>query len=203
MKRAFATLALPIFIVGCGGGNGSSATTPPTPAPQYLAAYIGTWAGTCQFHALDSATITRTPGTTDSINIANKTEYFSGTDCTGSVLATETESGVVTAKYVATVDSSIIFPPSTTGTASKVDQITASRPASNFIFTGSAVHTVQNGQAVWCIDFGGGNSTCVQDNGTQPGMTGAAGGLFLQGNTMYVLDPNGNVYSVNQVFTKK
>lgn len=207
MKRACAILSFPVLLLGCGGGGGAASpdasSPPPAPVPQQLAAYIGTWSGTCNFHALDTATITRTPGTTDSIDIANKTDYFSGTDCTGTILATETESSVVTAKYVATVDSSIVFPPSTTGTPSKVDQITASRPPSNFVFTGSAVHTVTNGQAQWCIDFGGGNSTCVQDDGTQPGMSGVAGGLYLQTNTMYVLRPNGSVYSVDSAFTKK
>jgi hypothetical protein len=105
---------------------------------------------------------------------------------------------------VATVDSAVVIPPSTIGVVSKVDQITTSVPALTSVFTGAGVvHTVENGQSKWCIDFGDGNSTCSYDAIPQPATSGVAWGLLLQGSTMYQLTLISGVYSVDSKYTKK
>lgn len=213
MKNVFVSTVF-VCLAGCGGGGGSAPTTAGVPAtsPQAqspavterLASYIGTWSSDCLNHELETASIVRTPGTTDSINISLKTEYFSAANCSGSLLATETDTGVFTAKYVATVNSAIVFAPNASAVPANVDQVTASRTQSRKSVIGSGVvHTVKNGQAQWCIDFGGGNSTCVWDMGTEPAQSGATGALFIQGSDLYVLSPSGSVYAVDSKFKRK
>lgn len=213
MKNVFVSTVF-VCLAGCGGGGDSSSTsagapaTPPqAPSPavvERLGSYIGTWSSDCLNHELETASIVRTPGSTDSINVSLKTEYFSASNCSGSLLATETETGVFTAKYVATVNSAIVFAANASAVPATVDQVTASRTQSTKSVIGpGVVHTIKNGQAQWCIDFGGGNSTCIWDMGTQPAESGGTGALFIQGSDLYVLSPSGSVYAVDSKFKRK
>lgn len=167
-----------------------------------LAGYVGTWSGDCSDHAIDNATITSPSNNT--ITIAMRTDYYAGVNCTGAIIATETEGADVTATYVETIDLSIVFTQGSAATPAKVDKITASLPQHTRSISGTAVtHTVQNGQAMWCIDFGGGNQSCIWDEGTYPAQSGVTGGLYLQNNFLYELSPSGSLYVVNERFTKK
>jgi hypothetical protein len=205
MKNALMISTLFGVIAGCGGGGGGD--TPVSTAPvvvERLAAYIGSWSSACAGHEIDSSTLVRTPGTTDSINITNKSEYYAGANCTGTILGTSTDSAIFTAKYVATVNSSVIFTTGSAAVPTTLDQVTASRTQGVQTVSGpGVVRTVKNGQPQWCIDFGGGNSTCIMDMGTQPAQSGASGGLLLQGNNMFVLSPSGSVYTIDSKLTKK
>jgi hypothetical protein len=86
----------------------------------------------------------------------------------------------------------------------KVDKVSATLSAHTVTVSGSAVtHTVVNGQARWCIDYGGGNSVCLKDEDTYPAQGTSTGGLYLQGDTLYQLELNGSVYTVDERFTKQ
>lgn len=204
MKKAFTISALCGLIAGCGGG-GSDAPANTAPAPvERLASYIGSWSSDCANHEIDSSSIVRTPGTTDTINITNKTDYYTGVNCTGTILGTSTDSTTFTAKYVATVNSSVVLTAGGAAVPTTLDQVTASRTQGVQTVSGpGVVHTVKNGQPQWCIDFGGGNSTCIMDIGTQPAQSGASGGLLLQGTNLFVLASSGSAYTVDQKLTRK
>lgn len=206
MRNILVAAAGALILTACGGGGGTSgtSTTPvaTTPAPQ-LASYIGNWASSCYNHAIDSAAITRTPGTTDSLTIAFKTDYYINANCTGNIVATWTQGANATAVYSGTVDSSIVFTPGAAAVAAKVDKVTATMPQTTASVTGTGVvHTVVNGQAQWCINYGNGNTNCIKDEGTIA-PTSQPGGLYLQGNVLYELVPSGSIYTVNEAFNKQ
>jgi len=82
----------------------------------------------------------------------------------------------------------------------KADKLTANLPQHTLSVTGSGV-THTTGQ--WCIAYASGTSACIKDEGTYPAQNGVAGGLALQGNTLYDLTANGSSWVVDSVFTKK
>lgn len=182
---------------GCGGGGGSSSTTPPASTTSPLDAYAGTWASACSDHAVATLVIARSA---DAITVGNKTDYYANADCTGAIVGTVTQSADASATYPGTVDASITPAPGAAAIPVKVDKLTANLPAHTLSVTGSGV-THTTGQ--WCIAYANGTSTCIKDEGTYPAQNGVAGGLALQGNTLYDLTTNGASWVVDGVFTKK
>jgi len=191
------------MVSGCGGGGDSSPAAPVTSAPvNKLAAYVGTWVARCDDHELMEATITSPAINT--LKIASRSDYYAGANCTGAIVATETESGEITATYVETIDSSIVLSNGAVATPGKVDKITASRTASTRSITGTGVtRVVANGQPQWCINFGNGSQSCVLDEGTDPAQSGIVGGLYIQSNVFYELLPKGSLYEAYGRYTKK
>jgi hypothetical protein len=207
MKNSGFAAATLVLISACGGGGGdsggSASAAAPAPTTQ-LAAYIGNWASDCYDHAIDSAAISRPAGSSDSITISFKTDYYVNANCTGNIIGTETQSADATATYAGTVDSSIVFTQGAAAIPAKVDKVIASLPAHTVSITGTGVvHTVTNGQAQWCMDYGNGSSICINDEGTRPATSGVAGGLYLQAGVLYELTPSGSLYVVNERFNKK
>jgi hypothetical protein len=205
---AFAALTLS----GCGGGGGNPGSTGATGTPlptgstsaAQLDAYLGTWASDCTDHAVDTATIARAAGTPATISIAIKTDYYTGANCSGSIVGTLTASADATATYDGTVDAAIVFTPGAAAVAAKVDKVVAGLAQHTASVSGTGVtHTTVNGQPQWCIDFGGGSTTCLKDEGSYPAQTGIAGGLYIQGNTLYELVPSGSIYNVDERFTRR
>lgn len=202
-----------LALAGCGGGGGGDAApvagNPQSPGgtlppPIRLAEYIGNWSGVCEDHELETIVVIRTPNTVDSIDVKAKTEYFSNANCSGSVLATETETGVYTIRYLATVNASVVLAPGSNAVPATIEQITASSTASTVSIVGPAVvRNVSNGQAQWCIDYGSGRTVCIHDTGTQPAQSGASGALTLSGGDMYLLSASGSIYVADQKFRKK
>lgn len=185
-----------------GGGNGGDNSSAPQAPTNRLAGYVGNWSADCSDHAMDSATITSPSANV--LTIKTRTDYYAGSNCTGAIIATQTDSADVTATYVDSVDSSVVFTKGAAATPTKVDRITASLPQHTTSVTGTGVNRViQGGQAQWCIAFSGGNQTCVWDEGTYAAASGVSGGLFLQNNTLYELSPNGSQYVINDRFTRK
>lgn len=205
MKKALIICAASMMVSACGGGGGdsSSPTAPVAAAPvNKLAAYVGTWVAGCDDHELMEATITSPAINT--LKIAARSDYYAGANCTGAIVATETESGEITATYVETIDSSIVLSNGAVATPGKVDKITASRTASTRSITGTGVtRVIANGQPQWCINFGNGSQSCVRDEGTDPAQSGIAGGLYIQGNVFYELLPKGSLYEAYGRYTKK
>lgn len=209
---AYAALAAAI-LSGCGGGSGSpGATGSNAPSLQggstsntQLDAYVGTWASDCADHAVDTATIARASGSPATVTIAVKTDYYAGATCTGNIVATMTSSADVSATYAGTVDTSIVFTPGAAAVAAKVDKISATLPQHTVSITGTGVmrSVTANGQAQWCINYGSGSSNCIVDQGTYPAQNGLDGGLYVQNNVLYELEPSGSVYTVDERFTKR
>jgi hypothetical protein len=208
MKNLVVMSAIAAMISACGGGGGGGGETGRTPAAESappvnkLAAYVGNWSTDCNDHKIGNATITSPSNNT--IKITSRTDYHTGADCTGAIIATETDGVDVTGTYTETVDSSIVFTQGAAATLAKVDKFTASFPRHTHSVTGTGVtHVVVNGQAQWCIDFGGGNQTCIWDRGTYPDQNGIPDAAYLQGNVLYELEPSGSLYVVNARFNKR
>jgi hypothetical protein len=203
MKNTLAVIAVTSLISACGGGGGSggsvSAGLPPTPVA--LAAYAGVWEAACNFHQRETATFTL--DASSALSISTKTEYFSATGCTGNILGTRTLSANFSAVYAGTVDASVQLAAGAATTAIKVDTVTSSAPSFSAQVTGpGVVRTTTNGKAQWCIDFGGGSSTCINDDGVQPAKT-SGGGLYLIGNKLFSLEVSGTSFVVGGIYTKK
>lgn len=199
---ALATALICALLTGCGGG-GDSSSAAPAPTAQ-LSSYLGNWASDCHDHAIDSVAISRPAGSIDSITVSYKTDYYVNANCTGNILGTETQSTDATATYVGAVESSIVFTQGASAVPATVDKVTASLPQHTISVVGAGVtHTVVNGQAQWCMDYGNGNSICINDDGTRPAQNGTAGGLYTQNGLLYELMPIGSIYQVNGRFNKK
>lgn len=215
MKLIALSALAALMTAGCGGGSsdsssGAGTSNPPvvnptpTPTPSKLAAYVGTWAAACDGRELPSVTVTETPGVKDSIDFEVKSEYFKNTGCTGAIVGTETLTAKFTATYVGTADAGIVFTAGSASVPSKVDLITLRAPAHTMKIEGpGVVRTIKNGQAQWCMDFGGGNSSCVYDEGAIAAQGPISGGMHATGNKMYTLVPSGSIYGVDEAYTKR
>jgi hypothetical protein len=202
MKARICVAVAVAVLSGCGGGGGGDTGAPA--AGSRLDAYVGTWASACADHAVDILVIARAAGTTDGLTVGSRTDYYANADCTGNIVGTATQSADATATHTGTVDASIVPTAGAAAINVKVDKLTANLPQHTLAVTGSGVtHTTANGQAQWCIAYGGGNATCIRDEGTYPAQNGVAGGLALQGNTLYDLNASGASWVVDGVFTKK
>jgi hypothetical protein len=207
MKQVYLAGALLLALSACGGGatqNGPAtppvSTTPATP----LAAYIGTWATSCNFHAIDTATITRAPGDSEAISIAYKTDYYSNADCTGTILGTWRQSASATAVYGGTVDASVVFTQGAAAVPARVDWVTTTLPMHTWLVTGSGVvYSVVNGYAQWCINYANGDGACIADPGVVSAATVYPAGLSMQGNVFYELSSDASLYLVNKAFRRQ
>jgi hypothetical protein len=186
MRHIYLAGVLSLALSACGGGGGDPATLP---AP--LAAYIGTWATSCAFHAIDTATITRAPGTSDAISIMSRTDYYSNADCTGTILGTFTQGASATAVYAGTVDAPVVFTEGAAAVVVQVDKVTTSFPPRTWTVTGpGVVYTAVDGYAQWCIAYANGDGSCVADPGPLPaGQNYTPTHLVRRGNTLYALSP--------------
>ena len=201
--KAWAYVGVAVAVLsGCGGGGGGGGSSAPPPAATTspLDAYAGTWASACADHAVSTLIIARSAGTADAITVGNKTDYYANADCTGNIVGTVTQSADATATYDGTVDASIAPAPGAAAISVNVDKLTANLPQHMLSVTGSGV-THTTGQ--WCIAYANGTSTCIKDEGTYPAQNGVAGGIALQGNTLYDLTASGSSWVVDGVFTKK
>lgn len=198
-----AAAAITMTMAGCGGGGDSTGTTSPAPTTQ-LAAYVGTWSTTCSNHRTDTIAVGRPAGSTDLVTVAYRTDYYLGADCSGPVLATVTQSADATATFAGSVDASIVPTPGAAPITVRVDKVTASVPSYTLNVTGSGVvKTVVNGTTQWCVNFGNGGTSCIEDKGTYDAQTNVAGGIAIQGNTLYDLDASGPGWSVDEIFIRK
>lgn len=207
------TFTVPLFcaivLAACGGGGSSSSptTNPITQQPviaSKLAAYAGSWVAACDGHELTSLTVNETSGATDTITIIPKTEYFLESGCSGTVVATETQSANYTMAYKGTADAGVVFSQGASSITTKIELVTLSAPALSVSITGSGVvHTINNGQAQWCMSFAGGNSSCVMDEGLEPAVPQTDVAMHVSGNKLYLLTPNGNIYAADEVYTRR
>jgi hypothetical protein len=216
MRNIIFVASLSVMLTACSGGGGGSSTgggTPagtttqpvvaqtPTVAAQQLSAYVGTWAADCADHEMEYATITRVSD--DTVKIASKVDYYSGTGCTGSVIGTQTDTGDAPAKYTGTADASVVVPPATTPATVKVDLVASTVPAYSLAVTGPGVTRVtKDGANEWCMNFDDESSTCIHDDGVHQGGTSNAA-LFVRDNQMFILAADGTGYAVDRRLTKK
>lgn len=215
MKLIALSALAALMTAGCGGGgsdstSGAGASNPPavnpTPAPaaSKLAAYVGTWTAPCDDHEMPSVTITETPGVKDSVDLDLKSEYYKNRGCTGAIVGTETLTAKFSATYTGTADSGIVFTAGSASVPSKVDLVTVRAPAYSMKIEGpGVVRTIKNGKAQWCMDFGGGNSTCVYDDGLTAAQAPISGGMYATGNKLYTLLPSGSIFGVDEAYTKR
>jgi hypothetical protein len=204
MKNKLAIALVSVFVTACGGGGdgGGSASSPaPAPAPSALAAYAGTWEAACDAHERETAIFTLDGA--GALVISTKNEYFTNVGCTGAILATETLSANFKAVFAGAVNASVQLAAGAALSAISVDTVNSSAPSLSMQITGpGVVRATKNGQAQWCISYGGGSQTCVNDDGVQPARS-ARGGLYLKGNQLFSLDASGSTFVVGGIYTRK
>lgn len=200
-RLILAAIAATLSACGGGGGSGGGGNAQLPAQQQQLGAYLGTWVADCDRHQQDSATITRLSD--DSVRIANRTDYYAAANCSGAVVATQTQTADVTATYTGAVDASVVLAPPGSATTIRIDRVTASVGQYALAVTGTGVTRTQaNGKPQWCINYGDGSATCIVDEGVQPGSS-ATGGLYARDNQLYELSPSGSTWVVNQRYTKR
>lgn len=199
--RLFSAMAVAI-LSGCGGGSDTPSAPPPATATQ-LAAYVGTWGATCSNHRRDSITVGRPAGSTDSVTVAYRTDYYLNGDCTGPILATITQSADATATWTGSVDATIIPTPGAAPVPVKIDQVSATIPSYTLVVTGSGVaKSVVNGTTQWCVNLGNAGATCIEDKGIYAGQANVAGGITIRNNALYDLSVTGSTWTVDGIFTR-
>lgn len=200
MTPLFLAAAVLLGVSACGAGTPPVPARPATP----LAAYIGNWATACNFHAIDRARISRTPGTAGAISIDYKTDYYANENCTGGILGTWTQSASATAVHEGTVDAKILFMQGSAAVPAKVDKVRTSLPELDWLLGGTGVvHTAANGLAQWCINYANGDVSCIADAGPYPAMVVDPAGLYSEGNVMVELRADVSGYVANKVFMKQ
>lgn len=194
------------LLAACGGGGGnpggSTDIAPQVPPPsQQLAGYVGTWVADCEGHKQETDVITQV--STGTISIALRTDYYTGDNCTGFVVATQTQSSAITATTTGTADVSVALPPATTPSAIRIDLVTATVSPYTLSVTGTGVtRTTSGGKPAWRIDFGVGSSETILDPGTQPG-TSTNGALYVNGDQLYELAGSALAWKVDQHLVKR
>ena len=209
MRNSWLILMFAVSILSaCGGGSDSpaqsnSSTGALVQASPPLSIYVGTWQNACEFHQQDTAVISMSNTTTGNLEVALRTDYFDGTACSGKIVATSTMSANLLISYVKTIDTFVALAPSGGASALRVDQIAASAPSMYESIVGANVQRrTTNGKAQWCISFSNGDSTCVNDAGTQAARN-SQGAMYMRSNELYLLSQSTGGYSVDEKFTKK
>ncbi len=188
------------LLSACGGGS----PEPSAPAPviaSVMSKYVGTWSRPCNDHAL--ATLTISDAGKDTIAIAEKTEFFSQQDCTGTVLGTISTSAGRTAVFQSSLDADIVLNAGTPSVPSKVDMVLSSAPAITYSMSGPAVFAMTNtGQDYMCTDLRNGQSRCASV-GTQAPLPANFSAMHVSDNKFYDLFANGNGYIADKVYIKR
>lgn len=202
MKKIFGLAIVATALTACGGGGGSDGAAPTAPqSTTALAPYVGVWESPCDSRERETATFALTPSGT--LTITTKDEYFALVGCTGPVLATLTLSASYTAVFTGTADAAVQLAQGAAPTAIKVDVVNSSVPSVSLQVAGpGVVRSTQDGKPQWCIDFGGGSRTCIQDEGVQPAAS-ARGGLYIKDNQLFSLEPSGSTFVVEGIYTRK
>ncbi|MBY0572890.1 MAG: hypothetical protein K2P84_04355 [Undibacterium sp.] len=203
----FISVCLVASMTACGGGGqpaqSNNSTTVAVPSSPPLSIYVGIWQNLCQFHQQDTVIISMPNTSTGNLEVQLQTDYYDGTACTGQVVGVQATSTNLSISYVKTIDTFVALNPSGGASALRVDQITASAPAQFSTISGSKVQRrTLNGKQQWCMSFSNGDSTCVDDSGTQPAQT-SQGGMYTRSNELYLLSSSTGGYSVDEKFTRK
>jgi len=209
--RTLATTAMTVvgaLLAACGGGGGNPggkanltpAGSTPTPSQQ-VADFVGTWVADCAGRTQETDVITQVSAGT--LSIAQQTDYYSGTGCTGFVIATQTQSSPVTATFTGTATATVALPPSSTATPVTVALLSGTVSPYTVSFTGTGVtRTTTGGQPSWCVNYGANDQQCFADEGLRPASTTTTA-LYVSGNQLYELTPSGSTYTVTQRLTKR
>lgn len=209
MNRLMMAMAIVAMgLAACGGGSGdsgstgTSAPTMATAAPKKLESYLGTWTTACQDHnTRGTAVITRVSD--QAIAVAYHTDYYLGSDCSGSVYATLTPSAAVTLTYVSTDSASVVLPPDTVPSVVSVDRISAMVAESRTSLTAPETTTRTVGDHTEkCATVNGTISLCLDESQVSPAYA-SSGALLVRDNKLYQMLPDVTGLHVDAVSTRK
>jgi len=103
----------------------------------------------------------------------------------------------------ASTDAAVHLAQEAAATPIKVDVVNSSVPSVSLQVAGRGlVRSIQDGKPPWCINFGGGSLTCIQDEGVQQPAS-ARGSLYIKDNQLFSLEPGGSTFVVEGVYTRK
>ncbi|MBB5367201.1 MULTISPECIES: hypothetical protein [unclassified Janthinobacterium] len=202
MKKTLIVAACSTLLAACGGG-GSDSSSPVnnTPALTPLSVYAGTWQSPCDDYEIDTLTLSNKAD--GSLEVTIKAEHFQSASCAGAPIATQTTTTNPSISYLSTADTAVQAgigkPPTTT----RIDKVNINIPPHNVVVTGPGVQrVVESGQAKWCFNVNSTSRTCIDDPGTTTAQA-STGGMYISGNTLYLLSPTGPTYTVDEFYTRK
>lgn len=200
MKKTLAVLASSTLLAACGGG-GSSAAPGNGTATAPLSVYAGMWQAPCDNHELDTVALNaRADG---SLEVVARAEYFLASNCSGTPVATQTTSANPSIVLTGSSDSPIKLNAGSATTTVKLDKVNVSVPSYKPLITGPGVqYVVELGQAKWCFNLGGSSRNCIPDTGAEPA-SATSGGIYISGNTLYLLSLSNGTYVPDEVYTRK
>jgi hypothetical protein len=144
-----------IFLLSACGGGGDDTVSVPSPTSGPLAKYAGTYSF-CDGNEKAQITVSEVNSTT--ISIVSKSDYYSNTNCQGTIVGTETYSAPVQAVYISNSQARVVdWPTFGTSSTQSVDRVTFSSAARTASVTGANVTTSGKDR---CISYSGG-STCI------------------------------------------
>ena len=185
-------MILTAALCACGGG-GNSSDSPGAAAAHPLQKYAGRWAN-C-YAGREMVTITLTP---TGANLADQTytsDFYSGPNCTGTVVAREVSSASWTVTHNATEIKSVAGI-STNPANYEVDRVTVSiGPYSKSISGPNVVTTTRGGVTKDCVTFADSPSICTERRGLQPAAS-ESDALYVAGDLLFALQPAGSGYTV-------
>lgn len=201
VATTFATsIAAATLLAACGGGSSSPDTgTGTVIAP--LSVYAGSWQAPCDDHELDSVTLSAKANGT--LEVITKAEYFVASNCSGTPLATQTTSANASISFTGSADSPVKFTTGGATTTVKLDKVNVAIPSYKTLITGSGVqYLVELGQAKWCFNLGASSRSCILDTGTEPA-SATSGGMYINGNTLYLLSLANGTWVPDEIYTRK
>ncbi len=176
------------ILTACGGGGGGDDGAALLDGP--LAKYVGSYQSCDMDNELLIVNISQQ--SSDILNMSLQTNYFANKNCTGELIATETLSSPFTVSYKST-ESALVYGIESGAITTTVDSVLVTLPATTISLTGSGV--VGN-----CINIPN-KRTCLNETTIPAGSSN--GGLYINGSKFATLEKTGQIYTVDNILTRK
>lgn len=116
---------------------------------------------------------------------------------------TEARNTDASAVHTARTDAPVIFTDGAAGVVTRIDLVTVAVPAYITTVSGPGVtFSTHEGQPTWCVEASATGRTCRTYSPSGTAQSGIKAGLYLNGNKMYQLWPEGTSYRARTAFTK-
>lgn len=161
-------------------------STPAAPASP-LDAYVGTWVSDCIGHAIYTDTITKPSGSTNTLTISEKRDYYSKNNCTGKLLATLVPSTPLTATHAGTVTETVVINSGDEPLPQTIDKVNYDHPAYHWTISGTGyTETDIPGAKQWTISYEDDNFPAIYES-FEFNASHGSGAYYLKGTRLHQL----------------
>lgn len=177
-------VVLTLSLGGCGGGgsDGGSGGDGDVVNNSSLSKYTGSWSHCYGYGNYETFTISSSQN--GSLNINMKSDYYSGDNCTGEIVANQTYTFSINIVSAGVESAVVALPPSGLTSRLDLDLIEVSTNGGSISVIGDGVsHIFKNGQWQYCFDRNPSSQTCVLDEVISA--ESSAGALYTDGVNLY------------------